>query len=127
MSLPKHPDPAVKALMAQMYAKPFFVVLRTLNDPDKLAGNLKAHIEFLTELEASGHLFASGPFPSAEGPPAGGLTILRAEDMAQAKALIDPDPLIASGAFTYTLHPWVMNEGRITVQVDFSNSRFEVL
>lgn len=127
MNKPMHPDPEVQALMAKMYAKPFFVVLRTLSDASQLGPNLKAHIEYLTELEKAGRLLASGPFPSEDGPPDGGLTIVRGEDIDEVKALIETDPLISSGAFTCTVYPWVMNEGRITLQVDFSNSQFEVL
>ena len=45
----------------------------------QIAPHLPDHLTYLNDLEARGRVFASGPFPAADGTPDGrGMTVLRA-------------------------------------------------
>ena len=49
-----------------------------------------------------------------------GMTILRVETEEEARAIANADPLVTKVGRTFSLHPWTVNEGQITVTVSFS-------
>jgi len=61
------------------------------------------HQQFLEDLRAEGRIELSGPF----GDKSGGAYLLRADDMAEAKAIADRDPAHTSGGWDITLYEWV--------------------
>jgi uncharacterized protein len=64
---------------------------------------LRPHALYLSGLLDAGRLFAAGPFGDE---PAGGLVIVRAAGLAEARALMDADPAVVSGLFVGELRPW---------------------
>ena len=60
------------------------------------------HQQFLEDLRAEGRIELSGPF----GDKSGGAYLLRADDMAEAKAIADRDPAHTSGGWDITLYEW---------------------
>ena len=54
------------------------------------------------------------------------MVIIRAESLAHAREIAESDPMHAAGARSFTVRPWLLNEGRITVTVDFSTGRHAV-
>ena len=50
-----------------------------------------------------------------------GMLILRAESFDAAKALAENDPMHISGARSFTLRKWLINEGSLTVSVNLAN------
>jgi uncharacterized protein YciI len=78
------------------------------------------------DLEASGKLFGGGPVESPTGQHESGLVIIRAKDAAEAKAIVESDPMQKEGARTYTLHHWQMNEGTLGVKLNYSTGSFEL-
>ena len=64
------------------------------DDPD-----LPAHWAYLEGCYRQGLLVASGP----QEPRVGGVLVIRGTDRARAEAVMDGDPLVASGRVTYRL------------------------
>lgn len=61
-----------------------------------------AHINYVNSLIKNGHLARSGYWKERGG----GMLILQANSIAEAKALIEADPLIANNCVEYELHEW---------------------
>ena len=49
--------------------------------------------------------------------------ILRADSEGEARAIMAEEPLHKRGMRTFTLREWSLNQGRITLQVDFSSQK----
>ncbi len=108
-----------------LLAKRLYVILTMPTGTlDALAQHLGAHLAYQKDLEARGITFAAGPFADdAEQQWSGeGMIIIRAESMAQARAIADADPMHQSGARSYRIRPWLLNEGSATVTVRYSES-----
>ncbi|MEM8935238.1 MAG: YciI family protein [Pseudomonadota bacterium] len=91
--------------------------------------NMVPHLEYQIELEKKGVLFGAGPIYNQDapsGPPRAGLIIVRASSMEEAKAIADADPMHSSGARTYTLRRWILNEGALNMTVTFSDKGADV-
>ncbi len=66
---------------------------------------VRAHVEFLQELEARGQLELAGPFEDGEG----GMYIIRADDLEAAQAISAADPFIVSGAESCEVRTWLLS------------------
>ncbi len=91
--------------------------------------NLEDHLKFQIELEQKGIMFGAGPFWTDdeqrwEGE---GMIIIRAGSLAEARKIAESDPMHASGARAFTIRPWLMNEGCVTMRVTYSDGGREVL
>jgi uncharacterized protein YciI len=80
---------------------------------------LAEHLEYMIGLERQGKVFASGPF--GDGRNGDGMTILRAADEAEAREIASRDPFVVNGIRTFTIKPWTVMEGSLTVTVTFSD------
>jgi uncharacterized protein YciI len=118
----------VAELTRKMLRKKFYVVLsKPAVTPDKLQPYLSAHLEYMIGLEKRGLVFASGPLADGEGPPTGqGLTVLRAKDADEARALAEADPFFINGFRTFELKEWTLMEGTLGVRVNLSDQSIEV-
>ena len=118
----------VAELTRKMLRKKLYVVLsKPVVAPDKLQPFLSAHLEYMIGLEKRGLVFASGPLADGPGPPTGaGLTVLRAKDMNEARALAEADPFLVNGLRTYELKEWTIMEGTLGVRVNLSDQTVEV-
>ncbi|HMG78836.1 MAG TPA: YciI family protein [Xanthobacteraceae bacterium] len=118
----------VADLTRKMLRKKFYVVLsKPAVTPDKLQPYLSAHLEYMIGLEKRGLVFASGPLADGEGPPTGqGLTVLRAKDAGEARALAEADPFFVNGLRTFELKEWTVMEGTLGVRVNLSDQTVEV-
>src|ERR1700692_1111194 len=103
----------VAELTRKMLRKKLYVVLsKPAVTPDKLQPFLSAHLEYMIGLEKRGHVFASGPLADGEAPPTGqGLTVRRAKDASEARALAEGDPFFVNGLRTFELKEWTVLEG----------------
>ena len=115
-------------LTRKMLRKKLYVVLsQPVVSPDKLQPFLSAHLEYMIGLEKRGHVFASGPLADGEGPPTGlGLTVLRAKDSKEARALAEADPFFINGLRTFDLKEWTTMEGTLGLRVNLSDQSVEV-
>lgn len=85
-----------------------YVILLSMNPGKSFTEDLiRDHVAYLRELEAMGKLVMCGPF--ADYP--GGMVILEAENLEEARALAERDPFIKSGTENYELRTWeISNE-----------------
>ena len=118
----------VAELTRKMLRKKLYVVLsKPVVAPDKLQPFLSAHLEYMIGLEKRGLVFASGPLADGEGPPTGqGLTVLRAKDVDEARALAEADPFFINGLRSFELKEWTVMEGTLGVRVNLSDQTVEV-
>jgi hypothetical protein len=118
----------VAELTRKMLRKKLYVVMsKPIASPDKLQPFLSAHLEYMIGLEKRGHVFASGPLADGEGPPSGlGLTVLRARDANEARALAEADPFFVNRVRTFDLKEWTIMEGTLGLRVNLSDQTVEV-
>ena len=112
-------------LQKQMYV--YFT--KPANGLGPVMENLEEHLKFQVEIEQKGIMFGAGPFWTEdeqrwEGE---GMIIIRAESLAEARKIAESDPMHASGARTFTIRPWLMNEGMVTMKVTYSDGGREII
>ncbi len=106
------------ALALELYA----VLSTPAGAPEDVKANLPAHLAYQADLERSGSLAFAGPMSdeSGENMQGAGLIIYRAESFEAAHALAAGDPMHQSGARSFILRRWLINEGSLTLQVGLS-------
>ena len=107
----------------------YIVATRPVNGIGPVMENLAVHLAFQEELERDGIMFAAGPNwtddeQSWEGD---GTVVIRAKSLAEAQAIAARDPMHTNGARTFTVRPWLVNEGTITVHLGFASGRFKLV
>ena len=123
------PAEGVKEASSAMLQKQLYAVFTTPVDGlGPVFANIEEHLKFQVELERKGIMFAAGPMwtddeRSWEGE---GLVIIRAASRDEAIEIAESDPMHKSGARTFKVRPWMINEGSMTVRVDFSSQKFEI-
>jgi uncharacterized protein YciI len=115
-------------LMRKMLRKKLYVLIsKPAVPPEQLKPFLLAHLEYMIGLEKRGLVFASGPLADGAGPPTGqGLTVLRANSAAEARALAEADPFFVNGLRTFELKEWTIMEGSLSLRVNLSDQSIEV-
>jgi uncharacterized protein YciI len=90
---------------------------------------LEEHLAFQVSLERDGILYAAGPMWTDDEKTwtGDGMVVVRAGSREEAVALAERDPMHASGARTFTVRPWMINEGTVTIRLDSSSQTFSVL
>lgn len=91
-------------------------------DPAAVKANLPDHLAYQGEQERQGALFLAGPMSDKTGEQMEGmgLIIYRAPSLDAARDIAENDPMHKSGARTYTLRRWLVNEGSLTLSVGLS-------
>ena len=91
--------------------------------PDAVKANLPDHLAYQADLERAEKLAFAGPMSDETGTQMQGvgLIIYRAESLEEAKALAEGDPMHKSGARTFVLRRWLINEGSLSLQVGLSS------
>ena len=97
-------------------------------DPDAVKAALPDHLAYIQGLESDGHLVMAGPMSDDSGTEmqGAGMVILRASSMDDARSLADNDPMHKSGARTYRLRKWLVNEGSVSLTVGLSTGRIQL-
>jgi hypothetical protein len=111
-------------------AKQVYAVFTTpTGGMEAVMANLKEHLAFQVELEAKGIMVAAGPhWTDDEKEWKGeGMVVIRAGSLAEAKEIAARDPMHKSGARKFVVRPWFVNEGTITVKLNFSKKSFEMV
>lgn len=95
--------------------------------PEEVKGILPAHLSYQQSMELKGSLAFAGPLSDLSGElmEGTGLIVYRAESMDQAREFADEDPMHSSGARTYTLRKWLINEGSFSLNVGLSTKHIE--
>ena len=112
-------------LQKQMYV--YFT--RPANGMGPVMENLEEHLKFQVELEQKGVMFGAGPFwtDDEERWEGEGMVIIRAGSLAEARRIAESDPMHASGAREFTIRPWLLNEGSLTMRITYSDGGREVM
>lgn len=114
----------IEKLIGPMLKRRLFVALsEPAGPPEAELPLLPEHLRHLIALEQRGVLFAGGPFMEGGEPGQRAMYILRADSEREARAIMAAEPFHERGMRTFTLHEWSLNQGRITLQVDFSSQR----
>ena len=89
-------------------------------DPETDEGRelMRAHLEWLLEMEIEGRLFAAGPLDYGQPPRTGdpivnatGMYLFAAASGTEAAAIAAREPFAVAGWRTWSLCPWLLNEG----------------
>jgi uncharacterized protein len=113
-----------------LLAKRLYVVnSRPTDGLGPVLANLDPHVEYQTRLELEGIMFAAGPLASEDLEEwlGEGMFVYRAESMEQALKYAEDDPMHASGARSFTVREWMLNEGTFTVQLFYSGGKPNVI
>ena len=100
-----------------------YVVLSTpAKEPQDVKVALPDHLAYQAELERVGSLAFAGPMSDESGAhmQGMGMIVYRAESLSAARALADGDPMHQSGARSYVLRRWMINEGSLNLSVGLS-------
>lgn len=113
-----------------LLGKQLFIVSTTPTaGMEPIQANIKEHLAYQRMLEDTGVMFAAGPVADEGGATwsGEGMVVVRADSLEQAEAIAAADPMHAAGARSYRVRPWLVNEGTVTVKVDFASGSREVL
>lgn len=93
--------------------------------PEDVKANLPAHLAYQRTQEEAGTLAFAGPLSDATGElmQGTGMIVYRAASMDEARKIADADPMHESGARTYVLRKWLINEGSFSLNVGLSTNR----
>jgi uncharacterized protein YciI len=118
----------IRQLTKSMLRKKLYVVLsKGAATPEQIGAVLPDHLEYMIGLEKKGVLFASGPLTAGEGQPVGdGLTILRAANADEARAMAATDPFVVNKLRSFEVREWTVMEGSLGLKVNFSDQSLEI-
>lgn len=87
------------------------------------------HVAWQVKLEQEGIMFAAGPFSNIEETEwdGEGFFIYRASSREEAISIAERDPMHSSGARSFTVRTWMVNEGSYRVNINYSTGRAEVI
>lgn len=108
-------------------AKQFYMVHSTpTNGLGPVMQNLPAHLEHQCKIEREGIMLAAGPHwtDDEERWEGDGTFVIRATSLAHARELAAADPMHQCGARSFTVRPWLINEGGFSLRLTFSDSKF---
>lgn len=123
------PAAAVLEASGAMLQKQLFAIFTTPTDGlGPVFATIEEHLKFQVQLEADGILFAAGPLWTDDGESweGDGMVIVRAASRAEAVAIAERDPMHRSGARSFRIRPWLVNEGSVTVRLDYSTQKFTI-
>jgi uncharacterized protein YciI len=100
----------------------YVVVSVPSNDLALVKQNLGAHLAYQAQQEALGNLMFAGPLSDLSGDQmeGAGMIIYQTNSLALARQIADQDPMHLSGARTYTLKRWLINEGSFQLGIKLS-------
>lgn len=130
MSEPKVTKSDILNACEGMLRKNLYVIFTTpTNGLGPVMENLEAHLQYQVRIEKEGVMFGAGPFfADNESDWNGeGMVIVRAQSLNDAQRIAAADPMHASGARSFVVRPWLLNEGSLTVRITYSDGKREVI
>lgn len=115
-----------KELLTGMLRRTLYVVHSEPADgvsPESGAAHFDAHLRHLIEWERQGVLFGGGPILADGAVTPRAMYILRADSLDDARRIAADEPMHRAGVRTFTIDEWLLNEGRVSVTIDFSTQR----
>lgn len=124
------PASDVRAASSQMLQKQLYAIFTSpTNGLEPVFAGLEEHLAFQMELEREGIMFAAGPLWTDDEQHwrGEGMVIVRAGSVDEAKTIAERDPMHRSGARSFRIRPWMINEGGVSVRLNFSNQSFKLI
>jgi uncharacterized protein YciI len=111
-------------LVKTLYA----VSTRPVNGLAPVLAVLDEHAAYQVKLEEEGIMFVAGPFSNIEENAweGEGFFVYRASSREEAVRIAEGDPMHSSGARTFTVRTWLLNEGSFRVNVSYSTGKAEI-
>ena len=129
MNNPKITKQDVLNASSEMLNKDLYVIFtKPTNGMIPVMENLDEHLKFQVSLEKQGIMFGAGPFweDNEIDWNGEGMVIIRANSITHAEEIARSDPMHKSGARSFTVRPWLLNEGNIEVSLDYSTGKFKL-
>ena len=126
MSEPKITKQDILEKTPGMLQKQLYIVhTKPTNGLGPVMENIGPHLEFQVKIEQDGVMFAAGPIwaDDEETWEGEGMVVVRAENLAHAREIAASDPMHSSGARSFTVRPWLVNEGGFNLRVTFSDGK----
>ena len=126
MSEPKITKQDILEKTPGMLQKQLYIVhTKPTNGLGPVMENIGPHLEFQVKIEQDGVMFAAGPIwaDDEETWEGEGMVVVRAENLAHARKIAASDPMHSSGARSFTVRPWLVNEGGFNLRVTFSDGK----
>ncbi len=122
-------DDILKASAGMLQKQLYAVFTTPTNGLGPVMENVEEHLKFQMSLEERGIMFGAGPFwaddeTTWEGE---GMVIIRAGSLAEARKIAEEDPMHRAGARSFTVRPWLLNEGTITLKIRYSDGSRELV
>jgi uncharacterized protein len=115
----------IAALLAPMVKRTLWAVLSTAQVPSEaMEPHAAEHLRYMKDLEEKGQLWASGPFIVPGVTVGDGLTIFNVPDKVDVDRLMKDEPLTKLGMRTYEVRKWELREGRISIGLLCSQTKF---
>lgn len=121
--MPAWNDYKAEAKSRGALAQELYMVISTpAGDPAKVKETLPDHLAYQAEQEAIGALFLAGPLSDESGDEmqGKGLIIYRAASLEDARAITEADPMHTSGARSFEIRRWLVNEGSMTLSINLA-------
>ncbi len=101
----------------------YVILTEPVNGLEAVQAASDDHLAHQVALEREGVLFAAGPLLTEDGVSClgEGMIIVRAGSLAEARAIADRDPMHLTGARTYRIRPWLVNEGSLSIRLNMSD------
>ena len=111
-------------LVKTLYA----VSTKPVNGLGPVLAVIDEHVEWQVKLSEEGIMFAAGPFSNIDETEwdGEGFFIYRASSRDEAISIAERDPMHSSGARTFTVRTWMLNEGTFRVNINYATGRAEV-
>ena len=129
MSEPKITKQDVLNVSSEMLNKDLYVVFtKPTNGMITVMENLEDHLKFQVSLEKQGIMFGAGPFweDNEIDWKGEGMVIIRANSIDHANEIASTNPMRKSVARSFTVRPWLLNEGNIEISLDYSTGKFKL-
>jgi uncharacterized protein YciI len=90
---------------------------------------LDEHAKYQVHLEEIGVMWAAGPFANDAGDAwdGEGFFVYRADSLEEAIKYAKADPMHSSGARSFRVRTWLLNEGSFHVRVNYSTGKADIM
>jgi uncharacterized protein YciI len=122
---PPSRSPELSRLLARDYWLIFSTPLEHV-DEATISRHVEEHVAWLLDLERKDIVLVSGPLLSGPGVgPGSGVTVVRATDEENARAIAEDDPFVKAGLRTFELYRWRLNEGSLGVRISLGTGTYD--
>jgi uncharacterized protein len=113
---------AVQASAGRLALQTYSVISTAVKPLLEIKEQLTAHLAYLATLEQSGKLFMAGPLGNEDGTTwsGDGHLVYLCASFDEAQSIAEADPLHSSGARSFSIRPWIINDGAMQLSLRLS-------